>query len=323
MFDRFWGYLACAVLVAVLTALRSSVPAALAQTTDVIRVGVGPDEATTPLLYTSQSGLYKKYGLNVEITRLSGGSAVAAALAGGSLEIGKTSALGVVTAVAKGIPFTTIGAIAYYRSDKPNYGLVVAANSTIKTPKDLEGQTLAAVSLQDSNSIATFAWLDQHGVDRSLLKYVEVPASATLAAMEAGRVVGSTLYEPFFSQFVATGKARVLGYPYDAIGKRFSDSVLFANTKWVDEHRDIVDKFLRATQEGSQYVAGHESESTALIAKFTGADPATMGALRHPGRGVALSPADLQPLIDTAAKYKIIPKAFPAQDMICACALHH
>lgn len=322
--SRPWRYPAFVALLALVAALQSSAPLALAQATDtVIRVGVGPDEATTPLLYTSQAGIYKKYGLNVEIVRLSGGSAVAAALAGGSLEIGKTSALGVILAVVKGIPFTTIGSIASYSSDKPNYALLVAANSTIKTPKDLEGQTLAAVSLQDSNSIATFAWLEQHGVDRSTLKYVEIPASATLAAMEQGRVVASTVYEPFFSQFVASGKVRILGYPYDAIGKRFSDSVLFADVKWVDGHRDIVEKFLRATQEGSQYIGAHESESIGIIAKFTGADPATMGTIRHPTRGVALDVADLQPLIDTAAKYKIIAKGFPAQDMICSCALRH
>ena len=317
-------FLAGAALFALLALQPFSGPPAQAQSdVDTIRVGVGPDEATTPLLYTAQAGLYKKYGVNVEIVPLRGGAAVAAALAGGSLEIGKTSALGVITAVAKGIPFTTIGSISYYSSDKPNYALLAASNSGVQSAKDLEGKTLAAVSLEDSNSIATFAWLDQHGIDPKTLKYVEIPASATLAAMEQGRVVASTLYEPFFTQFTSGGKARVIGYPYDAIGKHFSDSVLFADTKWAAAHGSVIDKFLRATAEGSRYLAAHESEGIPIIAKFNGADPTAIANIRKPGRGVALDPSDLQPLIDTAAKYKVIPQAFPAQTIICTCALKH
>ena len=115
----------------------------------------------------------------------------------------------------------------------------------------------------------------------------------------------------------------MLGYPYDAIGKHFSDSVLFADAKWADTHRAILDRFLRATDEGSKYIAAHESEGTAIITKFSGADPSAMANIRKPGRGVALGPSDLQPVIDTAAKYKVIPQAFPAQTMICSCALRH
>jgi NitT/TauT family transport system substrate-binding protein len=199
----------------------------------------------------------------------------------------------------------------------------VAADSPVKTAADLVGKTLSAVSLEDSNSIATFAWLEQHGVDHTTVKYVEIPASAALAAMEKGTIVGSTFYEPFFTQFVSSGKARVLGYTYDAIGKHFSDSVLFANKAWAETHYVLLDRFLRATAEGSRYIARHESEGTAIISKFSGADPAAMANIHKPGRGVALRVEDLQPVIDTAAKYKIIPEAFPAKTIICPCAMKH
>ena len=42
---------------------------------------------------------------------------------------------------------------------------------------------------------------------------------------------------------------------------------------------------------------------------------------KHPERGVAISPADIQPIIDAAVKFKVIPKAFAAQDVMCVCAL--
>jgi len=246
---------------------------------------------------------------------------VGAALAGGSLEIGKASALSVVTAHARGLPFTVLGNIATYNSDNPDFALIVMANSPIKTAKDLPGKVLAAVSLQDMSSIATFAWLEQQGIDSNTLKFVEMPASATLAAMEQERVVGSTVYEPVLSSAVATGKVRIIGYPYDSIGKHYAGGLLMANVNWVADHRDLVDRFLRVMAEASTYVANHESELIPMLAAYAGVDPATIAKARHSGRGVAIVPADLQPVIDAAAKYHAIPKAFPASELICTCAL--
>jgi ABC-type nitrate/sulfonate/bicarbonate transport system substrate-binding protein len=96
---------------------------------------------------------------------------------------------------------------------------------------------------------------------------------------------------------------------------------MFANTGWVNEHRDLVGRFLRVVQEASTYVAAHENESIALLAAFGNVDPASFAKIRHTSRGIALTRTDLQPVIDIAAKYNIIPKAYPAQDMICSCAL--
>ena len=309
--------LAAVLLVAALPGAR-----ALAQSDQpVIRVGAGPDDPSVPLVYAAQTGMFAKAGLNVKLERLAGATAVAAAVSGGSLEIGKGATLSVVTAIAKGLPFTIIGNISEYRAAKPDIAVIVLKSSPIKTPKDLVGQTLAAVSLQDQNSIATFAWLAQHGVDWHTLKYTEIPASASVAAMEQGRIAGSTVYEPVFSAALATGKVRVLGYPYDAFGKRFSDAVLFANPSWVAAHREQVAKFLDVVQEASLYVKDHESETARMSAQFGGVDPDKVANIRHTGRGVKISPADIQPIIDAAVKYDVIPKALDANALLCDCAL--
>jgi NitT/TauT family transport system substrate-binding protein len=287
----------------------------------LIRIGAGPDDTSMPLIYAAGAGLFKKAGLNVELQKLAGAAVVAAALAGGALEIGKASALSVVTAHAKGLPFTVIGNIATYSSDSPDFGLIVMADSPIKTAQDLPGKTLAAVSLQDMSSIATQAWLAQQGVDASTLHYAEMPASATLAAMEQGRVVGSTIYEPMLSSAMATGKVRIIGYPYDALGKRVAGGLLIANTSWAADHRDLVNRFLRVMRDAGNYVASHEDDMAPYLAAYIGVDPSTIVKSHHEGRGVVITPADLQPVIDAAAKFHVIAKSFPAAEMICSCAL--
>ncbi len=314
-----WRRLAGAAVLALAVALPAAATAQSAE--PLIRVGAGPDDTSLPLVYAVQAGLFKKAGLNVELEKLAGASVVASALAGGSLEIGKASAVSVVTAHAKGLPFTIIGQIAVYRSATPDFAMVVMSDSPVKSAKDLPGKTLAAVSLQDMSTIATYAWLDQQGVDAGTLKFVEMPASATPAAMEQGRINGSVLYEPNLSSAVASGKVRIIGYPYSAIGKRYAGGVLMANVAWVAEHRAVVDRFLHVMHDATDYVAAHESDLVPMIAAYAGVDPATLVKAGHSGRATAITAADLQPVIDAAAKYHAIAKGFPAAELICDCAL--
>jgi hypothetical protein len=73
---------------------------------------------------------------------------------------------------------------------------------------------------------------------------------------------------------------------------------------------------------------GASAPSSPLIRVGTGPDDQSVpllyadkaGLYKKP-RGVPIAPADLQPVIDAAARYKLIPKAFPAATMICGCAI--
>jgi hypothetical protein len=46
---------------------------------------------------------------------------------------------------------------------------------------------------------------------------------------------------------MATGKVRIVGSPLKAVGKHYSTSVLCSTTPHVNDHRDTIDRFLRAT----------------------------------------------------------------------------
>lgn len=314
--------LGCAAALALGTLLLLTAPSAIAQPDNpLIRVGTGPNDPSLSLIYADRGGIFKRAGLNVEVSRQATTATMAAAVLGGSLEIAQGSGLGAIQIIAKGVPLVLIGNLALYNADKPDVALLVLASSGIVNPKDLEGKTLAGVALGDLNSISTMMWLEAHNVDTSTLKFVEIPASASLAAMEQNRIAATTVYEPFYSAFVATGKVRVMGYPYDALSRRFADSVLFAQTKWVAAHGPLVTRFLRALQEASMYVGAHESEAAPLLAQFAGLEPTAQTALHHPDRDTAIAPSDIQPIIDAATKNKLIPKAFSAQDIICSCAL--
>jgi NitT/TauT family transport system substrate-binding protein len=286
----------------------------------LIRIGNAPDDAGRPLLYAVQAGLFKKAGLNVEVVKLTNGSAVAAAVAGGSLELGKGSALTAIQAHAKGVPFTVTTNLADYSDAAPDTAMLVRRDAALKTPKDLIGKTIGVNGLQDFNTLTVYAWLDQNGIEPSRVKFLEIPYSAAVAAMEQGRIDAAMALEPMYSSALASGKFRVFARPWNALGKRFSEAVLFGNSRWVAEHKDMIVRLNRVVREAEAYVASHESETAYLAARYGGFDPNSLKDFHPPTRALALAPADLQPTIDAAAKYKLIAKAFPAQELICDCA---
>jgi NitT/TauT family transport system substrate-binding protein len=320
---RAWTRAAGVGLLAAGLAIFSG-PASRAATADeapVIRVGAALDDQGRPIVYAQQAGIFKKYGLDVQVSRMANGPAVAAAVAGGSLEFGKASTFAIIQAYAKGLPFTIVADIAYYDSQSPDTGLAVGVRSPITAPKDFVGKTIGVSALSDLNATSIRAWLAQNGVDPAQVKFIEVPPPAAVAAIVAGRIDGAFLLEPIYSAALAEGNVRIVARPYDAIARRWSDTAVFANTDWVKAHRDVVVRFTRALADSSAYIAGHETETAGVMAQFIGLDPATVVQLRHPGRSLSTQPAALQPVIDFAAKYNFIPKTFRAQDLICDCAI--
>jgi NitT/TauT family transport system substrate-binding protein len=317
-FRRYTGFILglCFVLAAP-ASTNAQTPAPL------IRVGAGPDDTSVPLIYADKMGLFKKAGLNVELVKLAGSAVITAALAGGSLEIAKVSSSVAVTAHVKGLPFTAVGAISAYSSEHPDFALIVAANSPIKSVKDLPGKTLTAISLQDFQVLGTQVWAAQNGVDPASMKFIEMPATSTLNALEQGRVDAAPVAEPILSASMASGKFRIIGYPIDAIAKHFTGGLLLSNASWADSHRDVIDRFLHVAADASAYVASHENDMAPFLAEYMNVEPGSIPKTRHAVRGVAIVPADLQPVIDALVKFKAIQKPFPAAEMICSCALRH
>ena len=286
-----------------------------------ILVGASSDDVVRPLLYAVDAGLFKKAGLDVELVKLSNGAAVAAAVAGGSVQLGKGSSLTPVLAYAKGIPFVVTANLANYTADAPSIALLALNSSPIHTAKDLVGKTIGVTSLNDISALGLFAWLEKNGVDQSSVKFIELTSSAGQAALEANRVDAMMFLEPLLSAALGSNNLRVVSYPTDALGRRLSVGTLFGLTSWVNAHRDEVLRFNRALSAAEAYVAAHENETKPIAAKFAGLELAQMANVRPSTRSTGIATSDLQIVIDAAAKYKFITKGFNADDFICECAI--
>src|ERR1019366_456783 len=88
----------------------------LAAQTQLVHVHVAssPDDDATPILYAQNAGLFRAAGLDVELTAASNGAAVAAAVAGGSVDIGKSNIVALITAHARGVPLALVAPSGVY-----------------------------------------------------------------------------------------------------------------------------------------------------------------------------------------------------------------
>jgi NitT/TauT family transport system substrate-binding protein len=281
-----------------------------------VRIASTANDDVTSALYALQQDMFRKAGLDVTLSTLSSGSAITAAVAGGAIDIGRSSMLPLVTAHARGIGFMLVAPSGLYLASAPVAGLIVPVASPVHSAKDLEGKIVSCPALNDLDGLAVRNWIDTNGGNSKLVQYVEMPGTAVVSELGAGRVAAGTLQNPFLAQAVKSGAVRVLGYHLSSIGTRLMQSAWFATSAYMDKNAAAVRSFAQVMQTASAYCNTHQAQTVELLASFTKMDPATIAGMSRTTFAPSLERPLIQPLIDTAAKYKFIDQAFDARDFI-------
>ena len=288
----------------------------IARADEAIRIGSAVGDDVTPVLYGQQAGLFRRAGLDVQLQVLSSGSAGAAAVVGGALDIAKTSLMALILAHVKRIPLKVIAPAAVYTSTQLFAAIVVAKNSPIQNARGLVGKTIGVSSLGDVQALATQGWLAQNGIESTAVKFVEIPNSAMASAVEEGRVDAAVQVSPLLDSAVHAGRTRVLDAVYNGIAKHFLVTVWYASDATIARNPDLVRKFAGVIRDANAYCMSHPAETLPIIAAFEKIDPATLQGTVRAAYPATLDPRDIQPVIDIAAKYKTIAQPFPAAELV-------
>ncbi|HXP92327.1 MAG TPA: ABC transporter substrate-binding protein [Candidatus Binatia bacterium] len=290
--------------------------AASGQGLTMLKAAGVPEEAVTSVLWAEQSGLFRRYGLDVDLQPQRSGTAIAAGVAGGAYQIGKSSIVPLITAHAKGIPFIIVAPGGLYRSAKPHIALLVRADSPIKTAVDMNGRTLGVSALEDLYTIGIKNWMDKNGGNSTTLKIVELPLSAIEGGLETGRIDAGGSVMPALQSSLDSGKVRILAHMFDAVAPEFMYTAWFTATDYLKNNRKTVAAFARAESQAAAYVNGHPQQTIDMLSKYTAIEPGVIARMTRASLGTTLDPKLLQPCVDMCAKYKVIASAFDARDML-------
>jgi NitT/TauT family transport system substrate-binding protein len=303
------GLLAAAASTAAILPSRT-----FAQTSAPIRILTVGQEGGALAIYAKEAGFFQRAGLNVEVTTSSSGSAILAALAGGSVDIGNANSGSVAVAVLSGLPFTIFADCSLYVAKKPTILLCVAPNSAIRTAKDLAGKTIGVGGLRNLSQAAPQAWLDKNGVDSSSVKFIELPYPTMPDMLRLGRVDAGIVPEPVLS--AAQGKVHPIAAPYDAIGDRFSLGSYVATRDWIEKNRSVASRISDALRQTAIWANTHETETGQILADVLKLPQSLVSTMTRCIFAPTLELSNLQPSLDVMAKYGDVSKRLEASTLV-------
>jgi NitT/TauT family transport system substrate-binding protein len=301
---RSWTAAAAAALAA------GPLARARAQTLVPIKLGHAGNETNAEAYYAQDSGIFTKNGLSVELQAMRGGAAVAAAISGGALQAGSSNTLSLAVSRARGLPFLAIAPGATYDTNKPTSMIAVKPDGPVHGGRDLNGQIVGGISIGGIDNLAMLSWIDKNGGEASTVKFVEIPPVTVADALEAGRIAASTLPEPYLT--AQARRIRTIGKSYDGIAPFFELSLWIADGEWANKNPAVTRALASSLVQGAAWAWENPNRAAAILSKYT-SQP-----VDHIRQETAktLEPGQIQPMLDGAYKYKLLPRQMRAAEII-------
>lgn len=221
-----------------------------------------------------EKGFYSDAGLDVAITAGKGSASTAQLVASKATQIGFSDGYVVGNGISKGMAIRTVGSV--FRRNP--CAVMVFADSPIKTPKDIEGKTIAISA--GSAVIQQFpAFCKGTGVDTSKVQVVNIDPAGIGPALITGKVDAIGAY---VSSYVPTleirGKKPVRIFWFADAGVVAVSNGIILHDDLIKSDPDLVRAFVPATLKGFLYGRKHPDEAVAAVAKYL---PTADSAITH------------------------------------------
>lgn len=279
-----------------------------------MRLGTGLADSYAGPFYAADGGFFGRTGLDVPLTILANSGAIAQAAVGGAIDVGVADLITIAHAQIAGVPLVAFYGCGLYLSEAPTTLALVAKNSPLRTPKELEGQTVAVVALASISLLGMREWLRQSGADLAKVRIVEMPFPDMVPAMQRGQVAAALVAEPYIAS--TKNDARVLGKAFDAIAKSFYISAYFASRDWLVKNADAARKLVAAIGESARWANAHRDETAAILAKYTKMTPERIGSMTRVSQATSLDARQIQPVLDVATRFGQLERAVNATDVM-------
>jgi NitT/TauT family transport system substrate-binding protein len=289
-------------------------PARAAGPPVTVKIGVQPVESAGQAFYGKDLGWFDQAGIDLQITPMSNGPGLVAAVLSGALDIGQSAVGSVAQAHVKGLGVHLIAAAGMSLSTAPTDVTMVAKDSPLKTAADLNGKTIAVNGIGNVLMYATQAWIDKNGGNSKTVKWIELPFPSMADAVAAHRVDAATFAEPYVSD--AKAVCRAIANPMDAIGVHIPATTWFANDNWLQQQPAVAAKVVDVLRRAGGWANGHPKESGAILLRYTKIKPETLDVMTRSSFGSDIVPSEIQALIDVGVKYGDVDRALNANDII-------
>ena len=158
-----------------------------------------------------QAGIFRKYGLDLDILYTQGGGETLQVVMSGSVDIGLSAgALGSLGAYGKGAPLRIIGASS--TGSRETFWWV-AAKSPLRSMREVDGQSIAYSTTGASSHTTVLRFISEYGLKARPMATGDVPG--TITQVMSGQVDVGWSVAPFVLDLLSTGAARMIGRASD------------------------------------------------------------------------------------------------------------
>jgi NitT/TauT family transport system substrate-binding protein len=241
-----------------------------AQKMTVAYATLGP--GLSPGWVTSDKGIWRKHGLDIDLVYLGGGSRSVPALLSGSIELFFGSDTAAYVAAIQGGKIIKLGVtmntLGYFLMTQPD----------IRTISDLKGKVLGVSFGRDLPYIHLTKILRDNGIDpKTDVRILPLGGGpgGYIAALKANRVQASLIIPPNHLVAEKAGLKALTKIDVPTLAGGLNTSQPF-----LDKNRDTLIRFLKGYLEGIHYMMKNKEDSLKSFAKYLhNSDPAVNGYL--------------------------------------------
>ncbi len=220
-----------------------------------------------------EKGFFRDAGLDVAVAAGKGSVSTAQMVASKATQIGFSDGFVAANGVSKGMTIKTIGSV--FRRGPA--AIMMLGDTSIKTPKDLEGKTVA-ITAGSAVFLQWPAFVKGAGIDASKVQVVNIDPAGLGPALISGKVDAIGGYvASFVPSIEIRGKkgARILWFADYGVTVVGNGIIVHQDT--LNGDPDILRAFVPAAMKGFLYGRQHPDEAVAAVLKYQPtADPAIM-----------------------------------------------
>ena len=210
----------------------------------------------------ADGGIFKKNGLDVNLTLVSGGSRTMAALLSGEIQISQQGGSEALASTAGGASLVVLATLA------PVYPYKFEVQGSIQSPADLKGKKVGVSSVGGSADVATRVALPKIGIDPEkdvTIVAVESHANRT-AALYSGAIAGAVDDPPDSVGLEAKGLHPLVDLA--SLKLPAANTVVVVQRSWLNGHRDAAQKYVDSIVEAIARMKKDRAFTISVLKKY-------------------------------------------------------
>jgi NitT/TauT family transport system substrate-binding protein len=253
------GKILLCIYVLVLEISSSTVAAADFERLNVVYSSISAASISTWV--PQEAGIYKKYGLDVNLIYVAGSQAITTLISGDAQVVQGSGAAAILSRLA-GSEVKIIGNVI----NVIPMSLVVTPD--IAGPQDLKGKTFGVSRFGSLTDLGLRKALAEWGIDAADIKMIQtggVPEN--LLFMQQGFIKGALISSPTLEKAKDLGFKEMLNLAN--IKYRYPGTALVATESFIKNRPQTLDRFLKATLEGIKFAKANSDFSVKTLGKYT------------------------------------------------------